>query len=101
MPTLPSDHGWRAIQFRVSSPSGAFLLERLENAVRFVAPAHVLHHDGVAVLHERLVMRRDVVAFAVGRAHQDGGNARRLGGTKQVGGELHAVAHGNAERAAL
>ena len=55
MPILPSDQGWRAIQFRVSSPSLDFLRQRLEHALGFVAPAHVLHHHGVAVVHEGLI----------------------------------------------
>ena len=75
MPILPSDQVWRAIQFSVSSPSAGSCVERPEHALGFVAPAHVLHHHGVAVLHEGLVIRRDVGALAVWRAHQDGRHA--------------------------
>jgi len=71
MPTLPSDQGWRAIQFKVSSPSAGSCFQRLERALGFVAPAHVLDHHRVAVVHEGLVIRGDIGALPVGRAHQN------------------------------
>ena len=62
MPILPSDHGWRAIQLRVSLPSEGSWCERLEDALGFVAAAHVLHHHGVAMVHEGLLVGRQMPA---------------------------------------
>ena len=59
-PDLAVDHGCRAIQLSVSSPSRTFLGQRMERALLFVAAAHVLHHHGVPVLDERQVVRRDI-----------------------------------------
>ena len=56
MPTLPSLQGWRAIQFSGVVAVADLLRERLKGALALVAAAHVLHHDGIAVLHEGLVI---------------------------------------------
>src|ERR1035441_11107949 len=64
---------------------GGFLVERLEGAFGFVTAANVLHHDGVAVLDEGLVIGGDIGALAVRRAHQDGGDVSVIGGEKDIG----------------
>ncbi len=71
------------------------LFERLERALRFVTPAHVFHHHRVAVVHEGLVIRRDASALPVRRAHQNGRHSGILGGQKNVGRQVHSVAHRN------
>ena len=47
------------------------LAERIEYAFGFVAAAHVLDDHGVAVVDERTVIGRQVIALAIRRAHQD------------------------------
>src|SRR5580698_6331702 len=58
-PRLPGDPVQRVVTI------ADFLVDRLESAAGTVASAHVLHNDRIAVIHERLVSRRDRVAFAV------------------------------------
>ena len=88
-PGLPGDPVQRIVAVR------GFLAQRIEDAFRFVAPSHVLRHHGVAALHERLVVGRDVGAFTVGSALQDSRKTAALGGEEDVGGEPHAIAHGD------
>jgi hypothetical protein len=51
----------------------AFVVQLFEVAFGFVTASHILHHHGVPVIDERLVVRNEVGPLAVRRPNQNGG----------------------------
>jgi len=86
-PGLPRD----PVQRVVAVPR--LLRKRIERAFGFVPPAHVLHNHGITVIHKKPVIRQQIVAFVIGRAHQDDGKPGGIRRKKNIRGELHAVPH--------
>ena len=74
----------------------AFLIQSIEHAGRAIAPAHILHDHGVAMIDERLVAGRKVGTFAVGSPDQNCGKAAAALRVEDVGIQAHIVAHRNA-----
>ena len=101
MPTRPSHHGCAAIQASVSKPSAALLfLQEVPLPFGRVAAAHVLRHEGVAVLGEEAAGGfENRPALVVRRAFEERGKPARRGRPIDVGGERDAVAHRHAAAA--
>jgi hypothetical protein len=72
-----------------------FLGERGEDTFRSVASANILNQDVKAVIDEGLKVGVQVGAFVIRSANQDGGKAASAFRPVEVGGEAHAVAHGD------
>jgi hypothetical protein len=78
---------------------GAIVAHPVPHALAFVAAAAVLGDEGVAVFGEVLAEALGTV-LVVGQAGEDDGMATGqdlavLGGQVDVGGQMHAVAHGH------
>ena len=77
----------------------AFLAVRIEDAVRAVAPAHVLEHDHVAGASgtDGEAVVAPLPGLPVGRPHQERGQAARAIRPQHVGAQHDAVAHAHLE----
>src|SRR5438045_1443923 len=73
-----------------------FLRKRTEAAFGSIAAAHVLQHEGIAMIDEWLIAERQVRALPVRGANQDSRHAAFDVRPKYVGRESNAVTHGDA-----